>query len=174
MMSVDKDALPYRSGVGALVFSRSGQVLVAQRRDIGGDSWQLPQGGVDGGEGIREAVIRELAEELGTSSFEVLAESADWYLYDLPDELIGKAFKGRYRGQRQRWYAVLFTGRDEEIDVANVPHPEFSAWRWIAIDELPNIGVYFKRKVYEALVVEFKPIAVKLSAAARESGPSDA
>lgn len=159
-----KNTLPYRPGVGALVFNRRGKVLVARRRDIASEAWQLPQGGVDPGEDIRDAVLREVTEELGTGRLEVLAESHDWHTYDLPDELVGKSFKGRYRGQRQRWYALLFTGSDEEIDCAAVEKPEFSDWKWAAIEELPSMAVSFKRRVYEALVKEFKPLAERLAA----------
>lgn len=161
---MNKENLPYRPGVGALVFNRRGEVLVARRRDIASETWQLPQGGVDPGEDIRDAVLREVTEEMGTGKFEVLAESHDWHTYDLPDELVGKVFKGRYRGQRQRWYALLFTGSDDEINVAGVSHPEFSAWRWCPIDELPGMAVSFKRRVYEALVAEFTPLAKRLAA----------
>jgi putative (di)nucleoside polyphosphate hydrolase len=161
---MNKEWLPYRPGVGALVFNRRGQVLVARRRDIASEAWQLPQGGVDTGEDIRDAVLREVTEELGTGRLEVLTESHDWHTYDLPDELVGKAFKGRYRGQRQRWYALLFTGSDEEIDCAAVENPEFSEWKWATIEELPGMAVSFKRRVYEALVKEFKPLAERLAA----------
>ncbi len=160
---MNKETLPYRPGVGALVFNRRGEVLVARRNDIASEAWQLPQGGVDPGEDIRHAVLREVEEELGTAKLEVLAESHDWHTYDLPDELIGKAFKGRYRGQRQRWYALLFTGSDAEIDCVGVTSPEFAAWKWAAIDELPGMAVSFKRRVYESLVAEFRPLADRLA-----------
>ena len=124
--------LPYRPNVGAVLFNRDGLVLVARRADLpnaegpaGG--WQLPQGGIDEGENPREAVLRELAEEIGTDRAEVIGEHDAWLTYDLPPELIGVALKGRYRGQRQRWFALRFTGEDRDIRLDLDPHPEFDA-----------------------------------------------
>ncbi len=157
--------LPYRPNVGAVLFARDGRVLVARRADMpnaegpaGG--WQLPQGGMDEGEDPRVAVMRELAEEIGTDRAEILAEHPDWLTYDLPPELLGVALKGRYRGQKQKWFALRFTGRDVDIRLDADPHPEFDAWRWTALVELPALAIGFKRPIYEALARDFARFAV--------------
>lgn len=156
--------LPYRPNVGAVLFNRDGLVLVARRADLpnaeapaGG--WQLPQGGIDEGEDPREAVLRELAEEIGTDRAEVIGEHDDWLIYDLPRELVGVALKGRFRGQRQRWFALRFTGEDGDIRLDLDPHPEFDAWRWVRLEELPALAVPFKREIYEVLVGSFARFA---------------
>ncbi len=156
--------LPYRLNVGAALFNRDGLVLVARRADMpnaegAAGGWQLPQGGVDEGEDLRAAVIRELAEEIGTDKAEILAEHDVWLSYDLPAELIGKALGGKYRGQRQRWFALRFTGEDSDIRLDADPHPEFDAWRWVRLEELPELAVPFKRAIYEALVPAFRRFA---------------
>lgn len=168
--SHDHASLPYRRGVGALLFNADGNVLVARRIDTPGDAWQFPQGGVDKGERPRKAVLRELVEELGTDKAEIIAKSAGWYCYDLPTDLLGRVWKGRYRGQRQRWFALRFTGQDQDIDLAASSHPEFDAWQWIALAATPALAVPFKRHLYEALVAEFAPIAATLVA---ETGSAD-
>ena len=156
--------LPYRDNVGACLFNAAGLVLVARRADMpnaegpaGG--WQLPQGGMDRGENPREAVFRELEEEIGTAKAEILAEHPDWLFYDLPAELIGKALKGKYRGQRQRWFAMRFLGRDSDIRLDLDPHPEFDAWRWTPLADLPGLIVPFKRPIYEILARDFARFA---------------
>jgi putative (di)nucleoside polyphosphate hydrolase len=146
-------SLPYRLNVGAVVFGRTGLVLVARR--VGLESWQLPQGGIDAGEDPRLAIIRELREEIGTSNVEILGEHPDWLDYDLPVELIGKAFKGKYRGQRQKWFALRFLGEDSEVVLDADSHPEFDAWKWVALSELPALAVSFKRPIYEVLARDF-------------------
>ncbi len=152
--------LPYRPCVGAALFSRHGKVLVARRADTvnaegapGG--WQLPQGGIDEGEDPRRAVLRELAEEVGTDRAEVIGEHPEWLTYDLPPELVGKALGGKYRGQRQRWFALRFTGEDTDIRLNLDPHPEFDTWRWADLAELPGLAVPFKRPIYEVLARSF-------------------
>ncbi|MBR0656856.1 RNA pyrophosphohydrolase [Plastoroseomonas arctica] len=152
--------LPYRPNVGAVLFNAEGLILVARRADMpnaegapGG--WQLPQGGMDEGEDPRTAVLRELAEEIGTDRAEIIAEHPDWFTYDLPPELIGKALKGKYRGQRQKWFALRFMGVDADIRLDLDPHPEFDAWRWVPLAELPSLAVPFKRAIYEALARDF-------------------
>jgi putative (di)nucleoside polyphosphate hydrolase len=147
-----------------VLFNRAGLVLVARRADLpnaeapaGG--WQLPQGGIDEGENPREAVLRELAEEIGTANAEVIGEHHDWLTYDLPPELIGIALRGRFRGQRQRWFALRFTGQDSDIRLDLDPHPEFDAWRWARLAELPDLAVPFKRPIYEILAVTFMRFA---------------
>ena len=157
--------LPYRPNVGAVVFNRAGLVLVARRADLpnaeapaGG--WQLPQGGIDEGEDPRGAILRELAEEIGTTRAEVIGEHDAWLTYDLPPELIGVALHGRYRGQRQRWFALRFTGEDTDIRLDLDPHPEFDAWRWVELAALPELAVPFKRPIYEILTASFARFAV--------------
>lgn len=159
------EGLPYRDCVGAALFSRKGLVLVARRADLpnaegapGG--WQLPQGGMDSGEDPRVAVFRELEEEVGTAKASILAEHPEWLCYDLPPELLGKALGGRFRGQRQRWFALRFEGEDADIRLDLDPHPEFDDWRWARLDELPALAVGFKRPIYETLARDFARFAV--------------
>lgn len=147
--------LPYRRNVGAVLFNRAGQVLIARRADVATDAWQLPQGGLDGEEDPRDAVLRELAEEIGTAEARILGEVEDWLAYDLPPELLGKALRGRYRGQLQKWFALGFTGTDAAIRLDLDPHPEFDAWRWADLEELPEIVVAFRRPIYQRLVQDF-------------------
>jgi putative (di)nucleoside polyphosphate hydrolase len=156
--------LPYRPNVGAVLFNRDGLVFVARRADMpnaegpaGG--WQLPQGGIDEGEDPRTAVLRELEEEIGTRKAEVIGEHPDWLTYELPPDLLGIAWRGRYRGQRQRWFAMRFTGEDSDIRLDLDPHPEFDAWRWIKLAELPSIAVPFKRAIYDVLTESFARFA---------------
>jgi len=151
------EALPYRLNVGAVVFGADGRVLVARRRDrpVGEGGWQLPQGGIDAGEDPAVAVFRELREEIGTDAAEILGEHEEWLQYELPAELVGKAFKGRYRGQRQKWFALRFLGQDSDIRLDADPHPEFDAWRWVELAEIPALAVAFKRTIYERLAVDF-------------------
>ena len=153
----DISSLPYRPGVGIMLFSRAGEIFVARRIDAKADAWQMPQGGIDGGEEPRAAALRELEEEIGTGNAIVLAESRDWYAYDLPRELVGRVWGGRYRGQRQKWFAMRFLGADSEINLATA-HPEFDAWRWVPLDRLCGLIVPFKRPLYTALVEEFGPL----------------
>ncbi|MEQ8196319.1 MAG: RNA pyrophosphohydrolase [Rhodospirillales bacterium] len=157
--------LPYRSCVGAMLFNADGLVFVGRRAGVPAQdsAWQMPQGGIDPGEGAREAIRRECREEIGTDNFEILAESADWHVYDLPDDLIGKTWGGRYRGQKQKWFALRFTGADRDVDLRASKHVEFSAWKWVGIDDLPNLIIPFKRKVYQGVIEEFRPWAEILS-----------
>lgn len=160
--------LPYRANVGAVLFNQRGLVFVARRADLpnaegapGG--WQLPQGGIDEGEDVQAAVLRELAEEIGTDRAEIIGEHPDWLTYDLPPELVGVALGGRYRGQRQRWFALRFLGEDADIQLDLDPHPEFDAWRWAELAELPALAVDFKRPIYQVLAQSFAGIAARLA-----------
>jgi putative (di)nucleoside polyphosphate hydrolase len=156
--------LPYRPNVGAVLFNAAGLVFVARRADMpnaegpaGG--WQLPQGGIDEGEDPRTAVLRELEEEIGTRKAEVIGEHPEWVTYELPPDLLGIAWRGQFRGQRQRWYALRFTGQDSDIRLDLDPHPEFDAWRWAPLAELPALAVSFKRPIYEKLARSFARFA---------------
>jgi len=152
------DRLPYRLGVGIALFNGENKVFVAQRIDNPGPAWQMPQGGIDKNEKPLDAAWRELHEETGIRSAELLAESKDWLRYDLPADLAGRLWKGRYRGQEQKWFAFRFTGKESEIDIAG-PNPEFSAWKWVALKETPNLIVPFKRSLYDQVVQEFARLA---------------
>jgi putative (di)nucleoside polyphosphate hydrolase len=159
--------LPYRPCVGVVLFHRDGRVFIGKRID-GPEhvdlrhSWQMPQGGVDDGEDPWPAALRELREETNIRSVERLGEIAEWLRYDIPRELIGQAWKGKYRGQTQKWFAMRFTGKESEIDVE---HPdgahaaEFAAWRWEALEKIPGLIVPFKRAVYQRVVAEFAKYA---------------
>ncbi len=160
--------LPYRRCVGIMVLNRAGLVFVGRR--IEGPehvdlvhAWQMPQGGIDAGEEPWPAALRELREETNISSVERLGEVAEWLNYDIPRELVGQAWKGQYRGQTQKWFAVRFVGAESEIDIASpdgAAHAEFSAWRWQELKDLPDLVVPFKRPVYERVVQEFAKFAV--------------
>ena len=162
MTTQPKAPLPYRPCVGILLFNDAGHVFVARRIDTP-NAWQMPQGGIDPGEPPAVAALRELEEEIGTAKAELVAETADWLRYDLPPELVGKVWKGRYRGQEQKWFAARFLGHDRDITLATA-HPEFDAWRWTPLADLVALAVPFKRDVYRAVVAELAP-------AIRGSGP---
>jgi putative (di)nucleoside polyphosphate hydrolase len=149
----DGDAA-YRAAVGIMLLNRAGLVFVARRIDMAAEAWQMPQGGIDDGETPRGAALRELKEEIGTDKAVVLGESRDWLRYDLPAELAGQAWGGRYRGQRQKWFAMRFTGSDGDIDLAT-EHPEFSEWKWVAPTSLPRFIIPFKRQLYVDVLAEF-------------------
>jgi putative (di)nucleoside polyphosphate hydrolase len=147
----------YRAGVGVMLLDAQKRVFVGRRIDTAGDNWQMPQGGIDKGETPREAALRELKEETGTDRAEFLAEAARWLRYDVPKEVAGRLWRGRYRGQMQKWFAMRFTGRDSDIDLAT-HHPEFDAWKWVAPAELPHLIVPFKRRLYLDILAEFAPL----------------
>lgn len=150
--------LPYRKGVGMMLFNKHGKVFVAKRLDMVAEAWQMPQGGIDEGEEPRTAALRELKEEVGTDDATIIGESADWYAYDLPEDLVPKIWGGRYRGQKQKWFALRLNGGDSLIDITG-DHAEFSEWKWVDISQLPEIIVPFKRELYAALVKEFNHLA---------------
>ncbi|NQU62120.1 MAG: RNA pyrophosphohydrolase [Rhodospirillales bacterium] len=160
----DLKNLPYRRGVGAVLFNGQGLVFVGRR--FGKKyplSWQMPQGGIDEGEVPEQAVYRELAEETGVEKAEVIAESKEWLTYDLPDELVGVAWGGKFRGQTQKWFALRFTGVDGDVDLNVHKKPEFRDWQWVAFKDLPDLIVPFKRRLYEEILLEFKDLPNRIA-----------
>ena len=145
--------LPLRIGVGAIVLNEYNRVLVGKRKDNPVNKWQMPQGGVNKDEDLYSAMRRELYEETSIKSFKFIREIEKWLTYELPENLKGKIWKGKFRGQKQKWYILRFTGDDKEINV-KTKNPEFIDWKWIKIEELPQSIVDFKKKVYEDLVEE--------------------
>ncbi len=160
MISGKDDDLPYRTGVGIMLLNRTGEVFVGQRIDTTMEAWQLPQGGVDDGEDFETAALRELEEEIGTANIEVIARTQDWLSYDLPQDIRGKVWGGRFRGQRQIWYVMRFLGEDSEINIETA-HPEFSEWKWVTWDELDRIIVPFKRQLYKELKDRFRHLTLE-------------
>ena len=157
--------LPYRPCVGVVLFNRQGLAWIGRRAERpdnegAGHWWQMPQGGIDKGEDPAAAALRELREETGARSVEIIGETPGWLRYDLPDELIGKAWGGKYRGQEQKWFAMRHLGDEAEIDISGIGHsPEFDAWRWERLERLPELVVPFKRGVYEQVVEAFRHLA---------------
>ena len=141
-----------------MLFNRDGKVFVGKRIDQTVEGWQMPQGGIDKGETPRQAALRELLEEVGTGKAEIIAEMDDWVTYDLPVHLVGVAFKGKYKGQRQKWFALRFTGQDSDIDLT-AHEPEFSAFQWLSLEALPELIVPFKRQTYKAVIAAFQKLA---------------
>ena len=156
----DLGHLPYRPNVGAVLFNRLGMVFVARRADLPlseaeASGWQFPQGGIDGDEDPRRAVLRELHEEIGTDRAEIIAEHPEWLTYEFPPHLRTGGRKSAFRGQRQRWFALRFTGRDTDIRLDADPVPEFNAWRWVPLAAVPDMAVAWKRPVYDTLATAF-------------------
>lgn len=164
-----KHDLPYRPCVGIMVLNCEGRVWVGRRLALANSEydgnpqlWQMPQGGIDDGEDFEQAALRELYEETGMRSVSLLAQAPDWITYDLPEKLVGIGLKGKFRGQKQRWFAFRFEGKETEIAINPPPGghvPEFDAWKWIGMSELPRLVVPFKRKVYEEVVSAFGHLA---------------
>lgn len=156
-----RSSLPYRPGTGVMLLNADDDVFVGRRIDTTQEAWQMPQGGIDKGEGIEESAFRELEEEIGTRNAEVVARTRGWLTYDLPESLIPKVWGGRYRGQRQVWFLMRFLGSDREIDI-DTEHPEFRAWKWVPMEKLPKMIVPFKRPLYQRLLKEFSPYLEKI------------
>ncbi|MFN6951974.1 MAG: RNA pyrophosphohydrolase [Albidovulum sp.] len=175
MTPQDADRLPYRPCVGVVLINDAGLIFAGRRKDGPASAWQMPQGGIDEGEKPRKAALRELREEtgIGKDLVEFVSKSPKWLSYDLPDELVGKIWGGRYRGQRQRWFLFRFLGQDTDIDI-ETEHPEFAEWRWVTADEMLAAIVPFKRPVYEAVIAAFRDhLAPAGGRARRGASPSD-
>ena len=147
--------LPLRVGVGAIVLNNENKIFVGKRKDNPVDKWQMPQGGVDKNENLVTAMKRELYEETSIKNIKILKELDEWFEYELPKNLLGIIWKGRFRGQKQKWFIVKFVGKENEINL-KTKHPEFIEWKWIKMDELPKVIVDFKKNVYEKLLLELK------------------
>ena len=154
-MKMKYQDLPLRTGVGIVVLNSQNKVFVGKRKDNPFDKWQMPQGGVDLDEPLLQAMKRELLEETSIKNIEVLKEFDQWLKYELPENLVGKIWKGKYRGQKQKWFVVRFLGSDSEINV-NTKHPEFIEWKWINMELLPELIVHFKKHVYKEVLAELK------------------
>ena len=152
---IDKKKLPMRTGVGVIILNNKNQVFVGKRKDNPIDKWQMPQGGVDKGEDFLEAMKRELSEETSIKTIEILAELDGFFDYELPSELIGIIWKGKFRGQKQKWFIVKFLGDEREINL-NTKNPEFVEWKWIDPNFLPEVIVDFKKNLYLKLLKEIK------------------
>ncbi len=152
---IDKKKLPMRTGVGVIILNNKNQVFVGKRKDNPIDKWQMPQGGVDKGEDFLEAMKRELSEETSIKTIEILAELDGFFDYELPSELIGIIWKGKFRGQKQKWFIAKFLGDEKEINL-NTKNPEFVEWKWIDPNFLPEVIVDFKKNLYLKLLKEIK------------------
>ena len=151
----DKNNLPLRLGVGIILINDKNKIFVGKRIDNPVNLWQMPQGGVDKGEKLKQAALRELEEETGINKVKIVGEIENWLEYELPKNLLGKIWKGEYRGQKQKWFIMKFLGNNQDINI-KTKKPEFIDWKWVEIIELPKIVVNFKIKVYEKIVKELK------------------
>ena len=152
---MDIQKLPFRIGVGIIILNNKNQVFVGKRKDNPGNNWQMPQGGIDEGEDFISAMKRELMEETSIKNIKILKELEHLYQYDLPKNLVGIIWKGKFRGQKQKWFITRFLGKDTEINL-KTKHPEFIEWKWIEPEKLPEVIVYFKKEMYLSLVKEIK------------------
>ncbi|XVN42236.1 MAG: RNA pyrophosphohydrolase [Candidatus Rickettsia vulgarisii] len=157
IISKDYRKLPYRPGVGMMIIDKNSHVFVGKRIDTKTQAWQMPQGGINLGETPSVAALREMSEEIGCNKGYIIAESKYWYSYDLPQTLVPKLWGGNFRGQKQKWFLIKFTGSNEEINI-HTNTPEFEDWRWAELDELLSIITPFKRKLYKAVIKEFSVI----------------
>ena len=149
--------LPMRTGVGIIVLNNNNQVFVGKRKDNPGDKWQMPQGGVDKGEDFITAMRRELIEETSIKNIKILKEIQNMYQYELPNNLVGIIWKGKFRGQRQKWFITKFLGKDDEINL-DTQQPEFIDWKWIDPKDLPEVIVDFKKELYLNLLKEINQV----------------
>jgi len=147
--------LPLRIGVGVIVLNNENKIFVGKRKDNPVDKWQMPQGGVDKNENLLAAMKRELYEETSIKNIKILKELDEWLEYELPKNLLGIIWKGKFRGQKQKWFIVRFVGKENEINL-KTKNPEFIEWKWIEMNELPKVIVDFKKNVYEKLLIELK------------------
>lgn len=154
--------LPYRPGVGLMIVNKDLKVFVGKRIDSRNESWQMPQGGIDPGEPFYDAVKREMFEEIGTNNGDILAETKEWYKYDIPMYLVPKLWDGKYRGQQQKWFLIEYKGTDEDINLSVNDHPEFMEWKWSKMEELSEIVVPFKKDLYINVIAEFIDIIIEL------------
>ena len=154
---MDKKILPLRVGVGVIVLNNQNKVFVGKRKDNPIDKWQMPQGGVDKNESFLDAMKRELNEETSIKNIKVIKEFDYWLEYELPKNLIGKIWKGKFRGQKQKWFITKYLGEDKEINI-NTKNPEFMEWKWIKQEQLPELIVHFKKHIYEKILLELKKL----------------
>jgi putative (di)nucleoside polyphosphate hydrolase len=157
-MPTDSESLPYRSCVGVMLVNPAGLIFAGRRIDSTAEAWQMPQGGIDDGEKPRQAALRELWEETGVTAdlVEFVGKTKGWVTYDLPPELLGQVWGGKYRGQRQKWFLLRYLGADAQVNIAT-GHPEFSQWRWILAADMLAAIVPFKRAVYAEVIDAFRP-----------------
>ena len=153
------DHLPMRRGIGVIVLNKNNEVFVGKRKDNPIDKWQMPQGGIDGNETALDAMKRELEEETNIKSIEIMKVLNGWFEYELPENLLGIIWKGKFRGQKQKWFIVKFLGKDSDINI-RTKNAEFIEWKWLDIEDLPKVIVYFKKHIYEKLKKELKKIIV--------------
>jgi len=161
-LPIPKENLPYRPSVGLMIINHKCEVFVGKRIDTKIEAWQMPQGGIDDDEDPDIAAFREMEEEIGSKEGIIICKSSKQYSYDLPQYLIPKLWNGKYRGQRQQWYLIKFTGEDRSINIKNNSLPEFIEWKWTKIEDLPNIIVPFKRSLYISVIEEFREELLKL------------
>ena len=160
--SLKHEDLPYRPCVGLMLINHDGQIFVGRRIDQTVEAWQMPQGGIDDQETPIEAGLREMKEEIGTDKAVLLRELDEWLCYDLPQHLLGVALQGRYRGQKQKWLALRFSGRDDDINI-KTQEPEFAAWKWVSVNDLAQIIVPFKRAIYTQIASAFRDLATPVT-----------